>query len=279
MIAPDRREARTRPGARRRLFGSQWSRLLVPALGLGLLVALGCGGEKDSPAETSTGTGERTAAGANKGGNPGARDEPGSGAAEGEDRYHDYAVVTERDIFRPLAREAASLREPKSFPDPQSKTTGTKDEEAPKGPTDDVAVTGFVEIGGQLQALVENVETGEGRYVAAGETIFGLTVAAIRRGRVIFEQAGKTYEVAAGEREIEEEQVATQPKEKATEEKKEEEKPEGLSGDMDITRHIPPGMSASQLRAMYERYKQHLSPEQRAQAEEYIRKKEESEGG
>ena len=270
MIARDKRETGTRLGAGRRLA--------IAALGLGLLVVLGCGGENRSSARSVASAGTRSAARGGERGNPVTKNETSSTAAEAEDRYHNYAVVTERDIFRPLARDAASLREPESFPNPQSKTTGTKDEEAPKGPTDDVAVTGFVEIGGQLQALVENVETGEGRYVAAGEIIFGLTVAAIKRGRVIFEKDGNTYEVATGEKEIKEEQVATQPKQEK-EEEKEEEKPEGLSGDMDIMRHIPPGMSASQLRAMYERYKQYLSPEQRAQAEEYIRKKEESEGG
>ena len=274
MMGGDRRDMTARVNA-----APWWGvRLALAGAALALLTALGCGGGKSTSGDASAGASDRSAAHADSGGNPGGEKDADPTSPEAEDRYHDYAVVTERDIFHPLAREAASLRNPERFPNPQSRGKAADNEEPPKGPTDDVAVTGFIEMGGQLQALVENVETGEGRYVAAGETIFGLTVAAIKRGRVVFGKDGKTYEVAAGEKEIKEEQVATEAKEEKKEEQ-EEKTPQGPSGDMDIMRHIPPGMSAAQLRVMYERYKQYLSPEQRAQAEEYIRKKEESEGG
>jgi len=195
-------------------------------------------------------------------------------------KYEDCAVITKRDIFKPLVAEPVALGAKPNFPNPQHKGGPAPGRMGipTRGPTEDLAVTGFTEVGGRLAALIENITTGEGRYVQVGDLIFGLQVVAIKRGRVVFLQGGKRYEVTAGEKTIAETQVAAAPKEEKKGEKPAAPPPPMPTGGMDLTRFIPPGMSAAQLRAMYERYKEHLTPEQRAQAEEYIRNRERSEG-
>ncbi len=189
-------------------------------------------------------------------------------------RYARYKVIQERDIFQPLVESEAEAEPPESFPSPTQPRTQA-DEQAQKGPTDDLALTGVVEGPDGLQALIENIETGAGQYLSIGEEVEGLKLVGIALDRVTLVGQGQTYELVKGAKEIQEE-AAAQPT--AVEKPKAEPKPQVPKGALDLSK-VPRGLGSSKLREMYNRYKHLLTPEQRQQAEEYIQQREREEGG
>jgi hypothetical protein len=109
--------------------------------------------------------------------------------------------ISGRNIFAPLASDA---REEK--PKPASggtKSTSSDASEAPPDPMADIALTGIVQIGGELTALVENIKTGGGDFGAEGEEVMGFRLAAIRRGEIELRGPdGKMHTVKMGGKEI-----------------------------------------------------------------------------
>ncbi len=128
-------------------------------------------------------------------------------AEKGSTVYERYSVVSERDIFRPLvtgAQEQESGEASKKAEKEQASSASS-----PVGPTDKLALTGVVELGGRAIALVENTETNAGDFAGVGETLFGFQVVRLTAREVGLKGAdGKEYTLTMGEKEIEESAAA-----------------------------------------------------------------------
>jgi hypothetical protein len=116
--------------------------------------------------------------------------------------FDQYAVVSGRDIFKPLVAPPAPKLQVPNVPSPSRPGGPSMRAATPPSPTADLAMTGVVERGGRVQALVQNIKTGEAQYVTDGSTAFGLHVVRIEATAVVFSKGGKEYTLRMGEKTV-----------------------------------------------------------------------------
>lgn len=114
-----------------------------------------------------------------------------------------YAVIPERDIFKPLVASAAPKVNVPDVPSPTAKRSQSP--AMPQSPTEDLAMTGVVQAGGRLRVLITNVKTHESTYAAEGDTAFDFRVVKILAREVRLSKDGEQYTLKMGEKEIAEE--------------------------------------------------------------------------
>jgi hypothetical protein len=195
-----------------------------------------------------------------------------------------YTAITERNLFRPLV---AAPRGPQGAPAPPSTVAKlpaeTKKPSSPPRPAGpprppdplaDLALTGVIQAGDALKALIEHISTRVGQYVIVGDMIDGFRVKLIRVDSVVLEKGGREYTLRLGQKELPAAPVAAPPPKEAP-------KMEGPRTENSTRAHRRGSflgdwgswadrMSLAQLEAMYASYKDRMSPEQRAQAEQYL---------
>jgi len=126
-----------------------------------------------------------------------------------------YDAISERNLFRPLvtapkpAGAGAGGAQAGAGAPPSTKAGGQSPggsrgpaSAGPPDPTADLALTGIIETTDGLRALVEQISTRRGEFVAAGEQAFGLTVKAITAGAITLAQGPRTYELKLGAKEM-----------------------------------------------------------------------------
>jgi hypothetical protein len=125
-----------------------------------------------------------------------------------------YRAIDERDLFRPLvtapkAAEAGAgggAGETKGGSGTKSGGPGAggpgSTHSGPPDPTADLALTGVIETTDGLRALIEQISTRQGDFVAVGEVAFGLVVKAISADSVTMSQGDKTYDLRLGAKEL-----------------------------------------------------------------------------
>ena len=128
-----------------------------------------------------------------------------------------YRAIAERDLFRPLVTAPKSAEgggggEAAAAGSGGSSATkaGAKPPGGPGGPvpggrpdpTADLALTGIIETTDGLWALVEQISTKRGEFVAVGAMAFGMTVKEIQAGAITLVQGPRTYELKLGAKQI-----------------------------------------------------------------------------
>lgn len=207
-----------------------------------------------------------------------------------------YDQIVERDVFRPLvvAARAAGTGEGggKSRSAPTGGRSPGKPSEPgkPADPLADLALTGVVQAGQDLQALIERVSTRVGRYVRVGDEIDGFRVAEIREESVLLEKDGTRQTLRMGDKELPEAPSSVPSDANAGSQAggqggQQTPGPSGPSGGMTIPGEFGDDMlkwaertPLSQIERMYDRYSGYMSPEQRRQADEYIQDRRRREG-
>jgi len=205
-----------------------------------------------------------------------------------------YTVIAERNIFRPLV---VAPKGPQGAPAPPSTKAneggggkpGAPPPGNPKGPGGpprppdplaDLALTGVIGIGGQLQALIERISTRLGRYLAIGEEIDGFHLKSIQPTSVVLVKQGKEYTLRMGDKELPAGPSASAPAGPPSGAGPPGPRPPGAGprsgrrsgGEMDMMRWAD-RMSLDQLERTYATYKDRMTPEQRARAEEYLQRR------
>ena len=123
-----------------------------------------------------------------------------------------YAVIVERNLFRPVQPGAATAPTPSPgggspTPPPPPKVTplppmpsGGKPSGGDVGEfKKTIAFTGLVETLTGKQALLENLTSKETRFVAQGENAFGCRLVDIAEGSVTLEKDGSQFKLRIGE--------------------------------------------------------------------------------
>jgi len=209
----------------------------------------------------------------------------------------EYGQIVERDVFGPLVAPSRASGagegggESGPLPAAERSARGERPEpEKPADPLADLALTGIVQAGQDLQALIETVSTRVGRYVRVGDEISGFRVAGIREGAVVLERDGTQYTLCMGDREL-----PDTPGSAASQEHVGAQQTTGSTQPTGAPSGPPTGITASgefgsdmlqwaertplpQLERMYDRYSGYVSPEQRRQADEYIQDRRRREG-
>ncbi len=204
-----------------------------------------------------------------------------------------YQAIAERNVFRPLVsppRQSEEGEVPGGLV--AGTAVGAQEEDTraqsagPGGTTDPLAglaLTGITQVGDRLRALLEHVSTRTGRYVSVGEEFRGFRVVDIRADSVVLEKDGKQGTLSMGAKRL---SLETQAKPAPMTEKVEDApaptpKP---TAPPDRAREMREGfgeemlswaesMSLPELERMYSQYGDYLSPQQRAQAEAYLRER------
>jgi hypothetical protein len=132
------------------------------------------------------------------------KDKPGTGIASKSG--DPYAIIVERNLFQPVT--AGSLAQggsqgAKPTPSPEVKTPLPPMPVAPAGNIDEVkkniAFTGAVGMPSGQQALLENLQSKETRFVSQGESAFGYRVMTISSQLVVLEKNGLQFTLTMGE--------------------------------------------------------------------------------
>jgi hypothetical protein len=117
-----------------------------------------------------------------------------------------YAIIIERNLFRPVAVGSLAVTETqgaKPTPPPPVKSPLPPMPVAPAGNIDEVkkniAFTGAVGMPSGQQALIENLQTKETRFVSQGESAFGYRVMTISSQLVVLEKNGLQFTLTMGE--------------------------------------------------------------------------------
>lgn len=115
-----------------------------------------------------------------------------------------YAVIVERNLFRPVtAASLASVAPNPPAPAPPTKAPLPPMPIAPQGNIDEVkknvAFTGAVGMPSGQQALLENLQTKETKFVGQGESAFGYRVVTISSQLVVLEKNGLQFTLTMGE--------------------------------------------------------------------------------
>ena len=110
-----------------------------------------------------------------------------------------YEIVASRDLFQPLYSPPEKL----IVSQPKIEKPLAKVEKEVKPTQDqkidvDVIVTGIVNDGRRIYVLVENPKSRETRFVALGESIYGLKLVEIHPRVVTFDAEGQKVEIALG---------------------------------------------------------------------------------
>jgi len=124
-----------------------------------------------------------------------------------------YRAIGERDLFRPLVAAPKSAEGAGGGGETKggvaAKAGAKAGTNAPPGgpprppdPTADLALTGIIETTDGLRALVEQISTRRGEFVAPGEQAFGFTVKTISAGVVTLAQGPRTYDLRLGAKEM-----------------------------------------------------------------------------
>lgn len=113
-----------------------------------------------------------------------------------------YAIIVKRNLFKPLT--TGSLAQgAKPTPSPDVKSPLPPMPVAPAGNIDEVkkniAFTGAVGMPSGQQALFENLQTKETRFVSQGESVFGYRVLTISSQLVVLEKNGLQFTLTMGE--------------------------------------------------------------------------------
>lgn len=126
--------------------------------------------------------------------------------AAAEARTEDpYAIIVERNLFKPVtaASLASDTAKPAPPPAPPKPPLPPMPVPAPSGNIDEVkkniAFTGSVQIAGVQQALLENLQTKETRYTSQGESAFGYRVMTVSSQLVVLEKNGLQFTLTMGE--------------------------------------------------------------------------------
>jgi len=228
------------------------------------------------------------------------RAEPVDSADEAPVRLvSDYSAIAQRNLFRPLVSvpktgEGAGgggvegggpgASGPRAAP-PSTRGSGPgSGPPQPPDPLADLALTGVVEVGGQLRILIEKVSARTGQWVALNAEYDGFRVVLIGESSAVLERGGKQYTLRMGGREL----PAAPSVAAATSATAGPGGPSasssapsagpsfgggqggmmgGFSGDM---LSWAEGQSLPDLERMYGQYGQYLSSEDRARAEAYL---------
>ena len=116
-----------------------------------------------------------------------------------------YAVIAERNLFAPVAASSAAVAEPTKAPTPAPPKQGIPPMSlpVPMGNIDEVkkhvAFTGAVGMPSGQQALLENLQTKEAKFVGQGESAFGYRVITISSQLVVLEKNNLQFTLAMGE--------------------------------------------------------------------------------
>lgn len=129
--------------------------------------------------------------------------------------YADFAVIPKRNLFRAAVPKAqsegvsAKAKVPAVLParpGPMLPTVKGRmlagappgfPAPGPRGPK--IAVTGVVRFGKVLQALIENVDTGESRLIQEGDSAFGYRLSSLQPESAVLERPGEILHLALGE--------------------------------------------------------------------------------
>jgi len=208
----------------------------------------------------------------------------------------DYASITQRDLFRPLVKApktaggggalgpAASAAGSAVAAKAEQGKSGTSGAAQPPDPLADLALTGVIEVGDRLQALIEKVSTRTGRYVSINEDFEGFRVVSIGVDSVVLERAGRQHTLAMGQKQFGE-RAASAPASAST--ASEAPKPGPSASSSASSPGAPRGggmmggfggdilawaesQSLPDLERMYAQYGSMMSPEDRARAEAYL---------
>jgi hypothetical protein len=213
--------------------------------------------------------------------------------AELQERERSYQAIVERNVFRPLVsapRGPEGVEAPSVLASdeelPRNRAGAAADAETraqPPDPLADLALTGITQVGERLRALLEKVSTRTGRYVSVGEEFHGFRVVEIQADSVVLEKDGEQQTLSMGAKRLSpgtDERPA--PAAKTTEDAQVQtpkpvaprgrppEMGEGFGPDMLAWAE---NMSLRDLERAYAQYSDFLSPEQRAQAEEYLQQR------
>jgi len=153
-------------------------------------------------------------------------DEKKAGAAAPEVRPQvgdPYAVIAQRNLFQAVnvgssaasggnqSRGASGATRPTPAPSPVLPPMPV----APMGNIDEtrknVAFTGSVRIGGVEQALIENLQTKEWRYVSQGQSAFGYRVMTVSPQLIVLEKNGLQFALSIGENKTDAPPAAAKP--------------------------------------------------------------------
>jgi len=128
-----------------------------------------------------------------------------------------YAVIVERNLFRPVQPGAVTAPPPSPGGGKEPGKSGGGPPPPPKAPTlppipsggkpsggdgefkKTIAFTGMVETSTGKQALLENLTSKETRFVAQGENAFGCRLVDIAEGSVTLEKDGSQFKLRIGE--------------------------------------------------------------------------------
>jgi hypothetical protein len=123
---------------------------------------------------------------------------------------NNYAVIARRNLFRPLIAPKVRQEPLKPLPMPLSPPPMSPPPSPPTPPPAEthnvaevrIAVVGAVQVGSEWYALVEDLTTGEARFVREGESAFGYNVKAVGADNAVLERDGQTLTVTMGENKV-----------------------------------------------------------------------------
>lgn len=207
-----------------------------------------------------------------------------------------YEEIVERSPFKPLvtapraAEGGGNGGGPAETANPTPQNSSPREPAGPAAPPDplaDLALTGVVEIGRELRALLENVKTHVGDYVGVGEEFSGFRVVEIRETEVELEKDGKRHTLRMGDKKLPagpSSSSSSAPTEKAATGASGRPRggpglggpPTGEFGE-DMLKWAEK-MPLRQLEQFYSAYSGQLSPTERKQAEEYLEQRRRREG-
>jgi len=207
-----------------------------------------------------------------------------------------YEEVAERDPFKPLVNAPRAAEGggdgggPAETARPTRQGSGPKAPAEPAAPPDplaDLALTGVVEIGRELKALLENVKTHVGDYAGVGEEFSGFRVVRIRETEVELEKDGKRHTLRMGDKELPAGPSSSSPSAPAegASPRAPSRMPGGPSSGGPPTGEFGEDMlkwaekmPLRKLEQFYSTYSGQLSPTERQQAEEYLEERRRREG-
>lgn len=129
----------------------------------------------------------------------------GPGAVIASKSGDPYAIITERNLFQPVGdvQQPSQGGKPTTPPPPSVKPLLPPMPVAPAGNIDEVkkniAFTGAVGMPNGQQALLENLQSKETRFVGQGESAFGYRVMTINSQLVVLEKNGLQFTLTMGE--------------------------------------------------------------------------------
>lgn len=111
----------------------------------------------------------------------------------------DYKVIVKKDLFQPLYSLRKNLSSSKPSSEKSIVKTVAKTEPRGNRKLDiGIVVTGIVMDDQRTLALVENIKSRECKFVAPGESVFGLRLVNIKANSVLFDDGNHIVKVTLG---------------------------------------------------------------------------------